>query len=61
MIRKTYTQHAIEEYFCEVCNKKIIQNGKDISLIPDPNKKVDYIFHFHTSCLVEHLKKTYIP
>lgn len=49
------------EYCCEVCNEKIIQDGKNISLIDDPEKSGEYIFHFHTSCLVEHLKKTFIP
>ncbi len=61
MKKKILKQLETYEYQCESCGDKIEQDGKNISLILDPEKKFDYIFHFHTSCLVEHLRKTWIP
>ena len=61
MKRKFKIQVENYEFLCDSCGKRIVQDGKDISLIPDPEKKYDYLFHFHTSCLVNHLKETYIP
>ncbi len=61
MKKKILIQQESYEYICESCNKKVLQNGEDISLIQNPENKADYLFHFHTTCLVEHLKKTFIP
>lgn len=60
MKKQEIKEVKIDYYECDQCNKKIIQDGKNISLIQDPDKKVDYAFHFHTTCLVEHLKKTFV-
>lgn len=59
MIKKTYKQIELEEYLCDICNEKIVQDGKNISLIGTPLGT--YQFHLHTTCLVEHLKKTFVP
>ena len=48
-------------YLCDACGQKIEQDGKNIQLIqyPEPNRG-DYAYHFHSSCLIEHLGKTFI-
>jgi len=49
---KTY---QIDKYFCDICDKEVIQDGKDINLIYENNDR-KMIFQFHNTCLVKFLK-----
>ena len=64
MNKRTTITSTIDHYFCEACDKPIVQDGKDIILIYEPRelqKKFEPLFHFHSSCLIAHLRKTWIP
>jgi len=54
------------EFLCDICGKKIVQDGKDIVLINDTDKKdqygyPDYSYSFHNSCLNKFLRKYFTP
>lgn len=60
MEKKVIEQFESTIYLCDICNKHVIQDGKDISLLKTHGAK-NYAYHMHTSCLIDHLKKTFIP
>ena len=62
MKKKIIKQIEGEKYFCDICDKELIQDGKDIELVKSMNEKAnDYAFHLHRSCLIEYLAKVWIP
>lgn len=61
MKKKIIKQLESSIYLCDICNVEIKQDGQDISLLKPPRNVDDYYYHMHTSCLIEHLSKTFIP
>jgi len=49
------------EFICDICGKKVIQDGTDIVLLRHPKEEQEYSYHTHASCLVEFLRKNLPP
>lgn len=61
MIKKIIQTYEQEIYMCDSCNQKIVQDGKNIELIKHVPDREGYAYHFHRTCLNEHLAKTFVP
>ena len=59
-MKRNVRTHEHCEYVCDACGTLIQTDNGDSTFIRHVTGQRGYRFHFHTDCLVEHLRRTYL-